>query len=165
MNKRTPTQTNKQSIWRWIQLTLVAGIVVSAGMLVWQLARPLSSDDGLAGISAINTIAAAELSGIEQPESTQFEKVAEIIRPGLFKSETPLSDKPMADKTIEKILSQLKLQCIMNLNGEPVAYIRIKGEGMKKYKIGDVTDQFTVLDIGETSIEISIIGHKAVLSF
>ncbi len=71
----------------------------------------------------------------------------------------------MRDKTIAKIRSQLKLQCIMDLKGEPVAYIRIKGEGMKKYEIGDVCDQFTVLDIGEKNIAISIVGHKTVLGF
>jgi hypothetical protein len=88
-----------------------------------------------------------------------------FIRSGLFKSEATLSDKPMADKTIERIRSQLKLQCIMELNGELVAYVSIKGVGLKKCKIGDsINDLFTVLNINNKSIEITIVGHREILS-
>ena len=145
---------------------MAAGIIAAIGILVWQLASPLSLDAGLAGIPAGGTVTTADLSKLGKPEPDQLRKVTEIIRPGLFKSETPLSDKPMADKTVERIRSQLELRCIMELNGEPVAYVRIKGKGLKKCGIGEtVLDLFTVLDIGEKSILISIVGHKIILSF
>jgi hypothetical protein len=149
-----------------MQIALVACIVAATGILAWQLASSLPLDGTRVGGPVANTVTTADLSKLEEPESGEFRKVTEIVRPGLFKSETPLSDKPMADKTIEKIRSQLKLQCIMDLHGEPVAYVRIKGEGMKRCKIGEsVIDLFTVLDIHEKSILISIVGHKTILSF
>jgi hypothetical protein len=71
----------------------------------------------------------------------------------------------MADKTIERIKSQLKLKCIMEIRGEPVAYINIKGASLKKCKVGDsVSDLFTVLNINKHSVEISIVDHKVTLN-
>ena len=53
----------------------------------------------------------------------------------------------------------------MEMNGEPVAYVHIKGTGLKKCKVGDsVSDLFTVLNIDKRSIEITIIDHKVTLS-
>jgi hypothetical protein len=71
----------------------------------------------------------------------------------------------MADKTIERIKSQLKLQCVMEMSGEPVAYINIEGTGLKKCKTGDsINDLFTVLNVYKNSVEISIIDHKVTLN-
>jgi hypothetical protein len=89
-----------------------------------------------------------------------------FFRTGLFKSAIALQGKPLADKTIERIKSQLKLQCIMTLNGQLVAYIQIKDVGMKKCAVGDtVSDMFTVLNIDKAkkSVDISIIDHKVTL--
>jgi hypothetical protein len=87
-----------------------------------------------------------------------------IPRKGLFKPATPVSDNSMAGATIEKIKSQLKLQCLMAMNNEPVAYININGVGMRKCKVGDsVQDLFTVVGIAKTSVELMIVGHKVTL--
>jgi hypothetical protein len=86
-------------------------------------------------------------------------------RQGLFRSASPLRDRPMADKTIEKIRSQLTLQCVMEMNGQPVAYIHLKDGGLKRCRIGDsVDDLFTVLDIGPKSVDVSILEHKVKLN-
>lgn len=157
---------NRPGTWQCIQIALAASIIATTGVLIWLLASPLPLNDGLVSSAAGSPVANVDLSSLGKQEPDQLQKVTEIIRPGMFKSETPQSDKPMADKTIEKIRSQLKLQCIMDLHGEPVAYVRIKSEGMKRCKIGEsVMDLFTVLDIHEKSILISIVGHKTVLSF
>lgn len=156
---------NRYDAWRWVQIVLVGGIIASAGTLVSKLVMPLRWNNDTANTAAINTIAANDLFKIGQPESTGFQEVAKIIRPGLFKSETPLRDNPMADRTIERIRSQLKLVCITQLNGELVAYVDVKGEGMKQCRVGDsVGDLFTVLNIYEKSIEITIVGHRQILS-
>ena len=165
MRGRIFTRVNRIGTWQWIQIALAIGIIAATGVLVWQLASPLPLDGGLVGGAVRNTVTTADLSKLGKPEEDRLQKVTKIIRPGLFKSETPLSNKPMAEKTIEKIRSQLELRCITDLNGEPVAYIRIKGEGMKKFAVGEGCDLFTVLDIGEKSILISIVEHKTVLSF
>jgi hypothetical protein len=161
LKKKIHKLVNRYDMWRWIQIILVGGIITSVGMLVLELVMPLRLNNDAVNTSTINTIAANDLS----KKPTGFQEVAKIIRPGLFKSEAPLRDKPMADKTIEKIRSELKLLCIMELNGEPVAYVNVKGEGMKKCRIGDsINDLFTVLNINEKNIEITIIGHRQILS-
>lgn len=92
-------------------------------------------------------------------------RLAAAMRPGLFKSAAPLSDRPMADKTIEKIRSQLRLQCIMRIQGQFVAYVNVENRGLKKCRVGDcVEDLFTVVNIKEKSVELRIIEHPTVLS-
>ena len=69
------------------------------------------------------------------------------------------------DTTLERIRSQLKLKCILKLSGEFVAYVNIKGEGLKQCKVGDrINDTFTVTSIGDKQIEVTIIGHTVILS-
>ena len=94
-----------------------------------------------------------------------FPALSTTARSGLFKATSGLSDRPMAEKTIERIKSQLTLQCVMELHGEPVAYINIKGIGLKKCKVGDcINDLFTVLNISKESVETTVIGHKVTLT-
>ena len=92
-------------------------------------------------------------------------KISEVYRAGLFKSGGTVSSRPLADKTVERIKSKLRLQCVMKMGGELVAYIHIEGLGLKKCRVGDsVEDMFSVLDISKGRVEISIIGHKVSLS-
>ena len=156
----------RYDIWQWIQIILVGGIVISSGLLVQQLIVSPRFENDAVYTPTPNIIIDDNLAEIAQIRSAGFQEVKKTIRPGLFKSENPQHGKPMADKTIERIRSQLKLQCIMDLDGEPVAYVKVKGEGMKRCRSGDiVSNLFTVLNINKTSIEITIVGHRELLSF
>lgn len=156
---------NRYDAWQWIRIALAGAIVSSACVLVLELAVPLRCSDEAANLPVTNAITDGALSEIAQPAPAESRETGKSIRPGLFKAESPIRDKPMADKTLEKIKSQLKLLCIMRLNGEPVAYVDIKGEGMRQCRVGDsVNDLFTVLDIGDKSVAISIVGHRQILS-
>lgn len=156
----------RYDLWQWAQIMLIGGIVISSGLLVQQLiVSPYFENDAVYAPTS-NIIVDGNLAEIAQIRSTGFQEVGKTIRPGLFKSENPQHGKPMADKTIERIRSQLKLQCIMDLDDEPVAYIKIKGEGMKQCRSGDtISNLFTVLNINKTSVEIAIVGHREFLSF
>ncbi|HEX3006985.1 MAG TPA: hypothetical protein VHO90_05155 [Bacteroidales bacterium] len=102
---------------------------------------------------------------LAQTNTSEAEISSIVKRKGLFKPSTPLSDKPIADSTIEKIKSQLQLQCIMALNNEPIAYINITGVGLRKCKVGEnFQDLFTVVGINTNSVDVTIIGHKVTLS-
>jgi len=112
----------------------------------------------------ISATSPAHISAILQNKGIDFQALTRVLRPGLFKAATS-SDRPMAEKTIEKIRSQLKLQCVMQIKSESVAYINIKGVGLKKCKVGDrIGDLFTVVNIGKEKVEVMIIGHKVTLS-
>ena len=156
----------RYGIWMMLQAALGAGLLVLALILVLELARPIRASGEPAG-----TIATGELLSADQllerlsARETVSNRIAAAMRPGLFKSATPLRDKPMADKTIEKILSQLKLQCVLPINGELVAYVNVERSGLKKCRVGDsVEDLFTVIGIGQRSIEITIVDHPVTLS-
>lgn len=157
---------NRYGLWRVIHMVIAAAIVILACVLILELAKPVRSDSAANDTSfSMNATDANHLPKVFQPASAGFQELSRVIRPGLFKSATSLRDKPMADKTIERIRSQLKLQCIMEMNGELVAYVNIEGVGLKKCKVGDsVSDLFTVLNINKKSIEISIVDHKVTLS-
>lgn len=156
----------KYNSWKLIQTSLIVGIVISASVLILQLVVPAQLESEASGnFPAVETAAADNRAEVLQPEASNHPAVTEIARTGLFKLDTSISDKPMADKTIEMIRSQLKLQCILELNGEPVAYVHIKDKGLYKCKVGDtVDDLFTVVVINEKSIEITIVGHRQILS-
>ena len=92
------------------------------------------------------------------------DNIIQSVRSDLFKPATALRNKPVTDKTIEKIKSRLKLQCIMDINREPVAYIHIEGVGLKQCRTGQtVHDLFTVLNVNNNQVELSIIDHKIML--
>jgi len=153
-------------LWRLIHICLAAAIVTLSVVFVLELVVPVRSNSEAVGNSADMDVTAGQyVSEILQSGAADFQELSKTIRPGLFKASTPLRDKPMAARTIERIKSQLELQCIMEIGGEPVAYINIKGTGLKKCGVGDsVGDLFTVLNINERSVEIKIVGHKVTLT-
>jgi hypothetical protein len=166
MKKRIIILLKRYDIWQWTQIILIGSIVISSGLLVEQLVVSPCFENDAVYTPISDTVVDGNLAEIAQIKSSGFQEVGETMRPGLFKSENPQHDKPLADKTIERIKSQLKLQCIMDLDGESVAYVKVKGEGMKRCRSGDtVSNLFTVLNINETSVEITIVGHRELLSF
>ena len=153
----------KYGIWRVLNTLLVTGAVVVGGMFVLEMALPVTlnsndSEDASAAYTGTDTA-----TGIPQPSTSNSMIDLRLIRSGLFKPSTGVS-KPMADKTIQKIKSRLKLQCVMEMSGEKVAYIHIKGIGLKKCGVGDsIEDLFTVININKNDVELSIIEHKVTL--
>lgn len=92
-------------------------------------------------------------------------KMEHPIRSGLFKPPRRNKTHSITDKTVETIFSSLKLQGVMLVGGQKVAYIVLKDGQMRKCKVGDnVKDMFTVLDIQSKSVSIDILGHKLSLT-
>jgi hypothetical protein len=148
--------------WRLVQAGLCLAVLVLAVLIGVEAALPVRANDGPAA-AEVNAPEGA-LPELPAPEKAT-ERVTKALRPGLFKSAAPLADKPMADKTIEKIVSQLKLRCIVPINGQPVAYINVENMGMKRCRTGDtVANLFTVVRIHEKSVELTVVGHPVTLS-
>ncbi len=169
----------RYGIWLILQVALGAGLFALTVVLALELARPIrvsgaparTAGDPQRIIPRWGPLATGELVSADQlleglpTRETVSNRIAAAMRAGLFKSATPLGDKPMADKTIEKILSQLRLQCIIPISGELVAYVNVDKSGLKKCRVGDsVEDLFTVIGIGQRSIEITIVDHPVTLS-
>jgi hypothetical protein len=101
-----------------------------------------------------------------QPADSKTQiKMKHSNRSGLFKPSRRVNTYSITDKTVEKIFNGLKLQGIMPIGDQKVAYIVLKGGYMRKCKIGDtVQDMFTVTDIKSKSVNIDILGHKLTLN-
>ena len=152
----------------WRSIHLLLGLC-SATLLctgIFALLFPISLNFDSQTITVSDIADDNKLSEALQANSEPSNKLSMHFRPGLFKAAAGLRDKPLADKTIDRIKSQLTLMCVMKMNNRPVAYINIKSIGLKKCGIGDsVSDLFTVLNINEQnkSVEISIVDHKTTL--
>jgi len=157
---------NHYGLWRSTHIMMAVVIIIFIVVLLLELVIPVRLNPGKVDTYNNTSIVPSEhLHEILESKSSNFQELVKIIRPRLFKSSTSLRDKPIADKTIERIKSQLNLQCIMEINGKLVAYVNIKGIGLKKCEVGDlVNDLFTVLNIYKKSIEITIVDHKVTLS-
>jgi len=147
-----------------IELGLGGSFLIAMVVFTLQMAvptKPVSFES-----QASNAVGASDVgSSLLNDGQSNVRETLSLVKPGLFKGASGLNDKPMADKTIERIRSQLKLQCIMQMSGEPAAYVNIKNIGLKKCTIGEkICDLFTVISINEKNIEISIIDHKVMLS-
>ncbi|MCK5604970.1 hypothetical protein KAR91_23980 [Candidatus Pacearchaeota archaeon] len=162
LKERIQVIIQRIGLWYSIHLALAACIVVMLCFATVGLLFPVSvvSPDIFAGRYSNTTLQ-------HEPTATKpANEFSEVFRSGFFKADAGPKDRPMADKTIERIRSQLKLRCIMELNGQPVAYINIQGIGLKRCSVGEsVNDLFTVLDINKQSksVAISIVKHKVIL--
>jgi len=165
MTKIPLISIKKYGFMKRYKLILVSLTAILILTLITQWLMPISVETDYINISEQEqSISQTSLPGNDILSGNKQQQ--RFFRTGLFKSAIALQGKPLADKTIERIKSQLKLQCIMTLNGQLVAYIQIKEVGMKKCAVGDtVSDMFTVLNIDKVkkSVDLSIIDHKVTL--
>ena len=165
LKKQIDKLIKRYGLWRLIHISLAVVVILLVCVCVLEFAIPIGQDIVGSELSS-NVHISADINSPEifQPKAENSGEIAGVIRPNLFKAAGGLSDRPMADKTIEKIKSSLKLQCIMEMDGKPTAYINIDGVGLKKCTAGDTVENlFTVLNINERSVEISIVEHKVTL--
>ena len=147
-----------------INALLAISVLVLAVITLFVFFKPIQLESQEPSADMIKSILSTSLSELLPAASNDDANLSRVIREGLFKTATPLRNKPMADKTIEKIKSKLKLQCIMQMNQESVAYINISGVGLKQCRLGQsISNLFTVLAIYNDNVEISIVDHKVIL--
>lgn len=156
----------RYGLWRLVHVFLITVTTILVCILVMELVIPVRlGSDNIAASANTKLITERDLSDVLRSNKTNPQDIAKVFRSDLFKAAAVLKDKPMADKTIERIKSQLKLQCIMEINGEQVAYVNINGIGLKRCCVGDmVNDLFTVLNINKNSIDVTIVGHRTTLT-
>jgi len=166
INKYINKIISRLGTWRTVQISLacISVILLVTAIIQYFIPIPVGQTDGQTNNNPEFSFN-ENISILSNDQNSETPETI-IYRPGLFRPATGLQDKPLADKTIERIMEQLKLQCLMEMNGQPVAYINIQGVGLKKCSIGDnVNDLFTVLDINQQNkrVDISIVEHKVTL--
>ena len=156
----------KFGMWWLVQFGLVSAVVLLTCIILLQLLYPIQINTSLVSDMVAERMLTSNGIGSGDANDTMDNiELANEYSPKMFKAATPLNNKPMANKEIQRIKSQLQLQCVMEMGGAPVAYINIKGNGLKKCTIGErVGDLFTVLDIAKDHIEIQVLEHKLTLT-
>jgi len=142
----------------------VAGAALLA-TAVAAVAAPIRVDSRDAPVAVPTDLPTPPAPTAGSPDGSEAQRrLAKVMRQGLFQPATPQQDKPMADQTIARIRAGLRLQSIIRIAGQPVAYVNVKDLGLKRCRVGEcVNDLFTVLSIGDRSVEISILDHHMVL--
>jgi hypothetical protein len=154
--------------WRLIQAALAAAALCMAGAITLTLGAPIHL--GAGQIDVGNTV---NLTQKEETESTtklnvpEFGEVAKLMRTGLFKPQIISHRVDRFDNTVKTIMSQLKLMAVLEIKGEPTAYIDVKGTGVTRCRVGmSIPSLFTVLGINvkNKSVELEVIGHRQMLT-
>ena len=157
------------TLWRSRQ-TVNALLVTTSVLLtlfsVRNVVQPVST-----GIQIVSPFASTTAADTNEPDQgfeafqSKRKPSAGRLRPNLFKPTTRLRTRT-GDATVERILSMLKFRCVMTIQGEPTAFVKVKDQGTRKCQAGNtVFDLFTVLEVNpeQNNMTIEIAGKKRTL--
>ena len=157
------------TLWRsrkTVNALLITTSVLLALFSGRNVVQPVST-----GIQIVSPFASATVTEANEPDqgfgAFQSKRKPSVgrLRPNLFKPTTRLR-RQTGDATVERILSMLKFRCVMMIQGEPTAFVKVKDQGTRKCQTGDtVSDLFTVLDVNpeQNNMTIEIAGKKRIL--
>ena len=156
--------SKKTDIWRFFQTMLILGIIVLLSLTVLEIAKPLETREEQSNIVNINAMDPSLSNDSVYSGMSDIGDISINIKSGLFKSQKPLAQNDFTDKTVQMILSKLKLLSIIEFDGKLAGYVKIQGGGLQRCFVGDnVNSMFTVLNVSKEEMEISIADQKVKL--
>jgi hypothetical protein len=88
-----------------------------------------------------------------------------IHRRVLFEPAVPLPSRRVAKQSVDKVLAMLALRSITEVDGQLVAYISVKGFGMRCFRQGDgIEDLFKITRMARKAVEMEIAGERTELA-
>ncbi len=82
----------------------------------------------------------------------------------LFEPAVPLPSRRVAKQSVDRIVGMLSLNAILESGGRYVAYMQVKGFGMKRFGEGEgIEDLFRVLRIEPRRVELEVVGERVKL--
>jgi len=135
--------------------------VLSGLVLLLLIAIELTGLEGV--VSADRNISADRIADASLSQSDEMiaSWLAVVGKRSLFKPAIPLPGRRVANQTVEKILSVVSVHGIMELDGHQVAYLKIKGVGMRPFQVGDhVEEMFAVTRIDDRTVELEVAGER-----
>jgi hypothetical protein len=165
LKHKIKTLIDKHGIWHLVHMLQVTTITLLFLLIIAMLVIPTTIDNPVNSFEPVNI---AKINNNDNAsdlmQHTDIEFPSSMWN-NLFKPASAIRTRSMDDKTVERIKSQLALQCIMNIGDEQVAYININNKGLRKCKNGDtVQDMFKVIDIQNNQVVLTIIGQTVTLS-
>lgn len=157
--------TSPSQRWPTITGVMTLGVIALGGMLLSEILIPVQAGPNLSDVIADTERVDPNRLALNTTSQYDVQPFIKQIRSGFFQPPRRFRTSKSPDSTVEKILSQLKLHCITEIDQQPIAYIKIKGIGLRRCTVGDtVEDRFTVLDIHERAVKIDITGEQLELS-
>ena len=165
MTWRRGAQAKPAGRTRWSQARARGSMAAVMLLLVALIATEIlwSQPGPVATTLPLSTRAGSRQANFSGDDSMgEWQRLIESRR--LFKPALPLPSRNVAQQSVERIKGLLSLHGIVELNGDRVAYIQIKGEGLESFREGDgVRDLFTVTRIEGSAVELDIVGERVML--
>lgn len=142
------------------RLSLRTGLLMAAGLLVVVCAVELLWPVHLPPDAAAAPSLAMATDGMSQAVMEK-DWLAALQRRNLFEPAVPLPTRRVARQSVDRIMGMLSLNAIMKVSEGYVAYIQVKGFGLKRLREGEgVQELFRVLRIGPKAVELDVVGER-----
>lgn len=83
----------------------------------------------------------------------------------LFKARNQIAVDTGVQATAQELLKKLQLRSVMRQGEDWVAYIQVKGEGVKRAAAGEKVGEFTVERVESRGVHLKLASEKVVLGF
>lgn len=154
MNPLKPYQAARRFMFIGITASVVGVMIVAASVLL-----PIGDAEGITHVGGRERV--PQLTPPDPALRTVFVKVAgsRLIRPGQIQA--AVKDTGAA----QRLLARLKLQSVVQLGGESVAYVQVADGGVTKVRRGEHLLDFVVEEIAPGNIRLLLDGVEVNLTY
>ena len=190
-NPQVGEKADKEQVWRSVRppalppfVTIIAVLVVAA--FVWGVAEAVwpRSEAGALEIAGDTSEPGASQAGAADSSQVVFSQSVFSARK-LFIPEVPVESQETSRAVVEEMLARLRLTGVTEENGEFIAWVLISASSpdrggsrrgsasasvdtssrTERMKKGDHVLDFTVEDVKQDSVQLSVAGFEVALSF
>ena len=137
--------------WRWV----LAGVALALSCLSGiELLRSSDPPEGLA--AALGREEKAPAGAVDLRDALGI-----LQQKNLFEPAVPLPSRRVAKQSVDRIMGILSLNVILESGGGYVAYIHVKGFGLKRFREGEgIEEMFRVTRIQARRVELDVAGER-----
>lgn len=134
-------------------------IACMTGWVVWEVVRPLDcgvASEPLAQVSRTYSLPANPSTAV--PPASFQQRV-------LFKARNQAAANASVQATAQELLKNLQLRSITRQGPGWIAYIQVKGEGIKRAAAGEKVSEFTVVQVDSNMVHLKLATESVELGF
>jgi len=133
-------------------------LLAAVGLAIAACLVPVAIDEESMAASRHQLVPRMTGVSLDERQLTQAVAGRRLIRPAQVQA--AVKDNGAA----QRLLERLKLQSLVQMGGEPVAYVRVKGEGVQSVRAGGRILDFRVDKITAGGLTLSLDGVVVLLS-
>jgi hypothetical protein len=138
----------------------VVVIACLAGWIVWESLRPLQQ-------AVTEAIALQPARPLSLPAASPIptEALAALQQRVLFKVRNQGAADTAVQATARELLKKLQLRSVTQQGQGWIAYIQVKGEGIKRVAAGDKVAEFAVVQVERSAVHLKLGSEQVTLGF